>query len=203
MTHGKGGTGNASPQGTQRIAKALANSLRIEILDELNKRVMSPKQFAEEFGGSLPRVSHHFRQLEKYGCIEVVEERSGGKRRGAVEHFFKAVERSMFDGPDWSKLPESMKTHVTTSSFQNYIVRVTEAMRAGTIDSRDDRHFTWTALRLDEEAWEELMASLADVFERTMELQKEADLRLAESGARPISATVALAGFESPPESRR
>jgi DNA-binding transcriptional ArsR family regulator len=184
----------------ERLAKALAHPLRVKILVELNQRVMSPSQFFNEFGGgSLTKVARHFRQLERYGCVEVVEEKSGGRRRGAVEHFFRATQRSLFDESSWTSLPESVKNEVTSEIFETYMERVTQAMAAGTIDARDERHFSWTALLLDQKAWEALIPKMDELFRFSLELGVEAGLRMVESGEEPIPVTVALAAFESPP----
>lgn len=189
---------------SQSLAKALANPLRVKILVELNKRVMSPSQFAEEFPRySLSKVSQHFRQLEKYGCIEEVEQKIGGKRRGGIEHYFQAIRRAFFDQSSWAGLPESIRSGVTGETFTTYIERVAQAIEAGTIDIRDDRHFSWIAVRYDQQAWDEMIEGTDALFERAQELQVEAALRMAESGEEPIPATVAFACFESPSETGR
>lgn len=189
-----------------RLAKAMANPLRIKIVAELNKRVMSPSQFLRDCcpadkEPSLSSISHHFRMLEKYGCIEEVYSESGGKRRGSVEHFFRAIQRSTFDGSTFAKLPKSVKRDVTGMTFSNYTDRVLEAIDAGTIDARDDRHFTWTAQTLDQKGWEDMVAAVDALFELSVDIQVESSLRLAASGEDPIPATVGLSLFESPPTS--
>jgi hypothetical protein len=184
----------------------MANPLRIKIVAELNKRVMSPSQFLRDCcpadkEPSLSSISHHFRMLEKYGCIEEVYSESGGKRRGSVEHFFRAIQRSTFDGSTFAKLPKSVKRDVTGMTFSNYTDRVLEAIDAGTIDARDDRHFTWTAQTLDQKGWEDMVAAVDALFELSVDIQVESSLRLAASGEDPIPATVGLSLFESPPTS--
>jgi DNA-binding transcriptional ArsR family regulator len=72
--------------------KALANPLRLEALAIFAERKASPKEVTEELGGKLPGVSYHVRVLEEYGLIEQVEEIP---RRGAVEHFYEAVDSSV------------------------------------------------------------------------------------------------------------
>jgi len=185
-----------------RLAKGMANDLRIKIVAELNKRAMSPTQFLAECCDEgellLSKVAHHFRVLERYGIIEEVETKSGGKRRGAVEHFFRAIQRSTFDGSTFANLPESVKSEVTGMTFSNYTDRVVEAMEAGTMDARDDRHFTWTAQTLDQKGWEDLISNVDALFHLAVEIQVESSLRMAESGEEPIPATMALALFESP-----
>lgn len=194
----KGDPTSGSVRISRWLARAIASPLRVQILTELNKRIMSPSQFANEFGKPLSRVSRHFRELEKLGCLEVVDEKSGGRRRGGVEHYFRATPRFMFDESSWSSLPASIRSRASSVIFETLIERVAQAMEAGTLDARGERHFTWTALVYDQQAWDELIQRLDELFTRSQELQIEAALRMAESGEQPIPATVALAGFESP-----
>jgi DNA-binding transcriptional ArsR family regulator len=182
-----------------RIAKVFADPLRIKILAELNMRDMSPKQFFEEFGGgSLSRVSRHFDVLVEYDWLYLVEKKSGGKRRGAVEHFYRATGPAVFDTPTWSGIPGSMKEIVSWRIFETFAERVREAIEAGTIDARDDRHFTWTPILMDQLGWDNVIAKVDTLFESLFDEQAAASLRLAESGEDPILMTVALAAFESP-----
>lgn len=66
---------------TLRMAKVFAEPLRIKILAELNRQDMSATQFFEEFGGgSVTRVSRHFKVLSEYGWLAKVGEKSGGQQ---------------------------------------------------------------------------------------------------------------------------
>jgi hypothetical protein len=193
---------SAPPFISPKVARALTNPLRARILVELNKRAMSPSQFANEFGHPLDKISRKFRELRKYDCIELVEEKQGEGRRGGTESFYRATQRAKFDDSTWKKLPPSLRARFSGVIFEHLIERVAEAMEAGTLDARGDRHFTWTAFSYDQRAWEEIVERLDELFRRSEELQVEAALRMAESGEDPIPVTVALAGFESPPTSR-
>jgi DNA-binding transcriptional ArsR family regulator len=187
-----------------RIAKVFADPLRLKILTELNMRTMSPKQFFEEFGGgSLSRVSRHFEVLVEYGWLRLVGTKSGGKRRGAVEHFYRATGPAVFDNETWAGLPRSMRGLFTWKTFEQFAERVKEATEADTIDARDDRHFTWTPVLVDQVGWENVIARVDALFEFLFEELARARLRMAESGEEPIPMTVALAAFESPKDSVR
>jgi DNA-binding transcriptional ArsR family regulator len=187
-----------------RMAKLLAVPLRIKILAELNARDMSAKQFYEEFGGgSLTRVSRQFRKLEEYDWIKKVASKSGGKRRGATEHFYRATAPAVFYNDSWAPLPASMKEMVSGRIFEEMGDRITQAMRAGTFDARADRHFTWIPLRLDKAGWNAVIGRIDDVFRFAIEEQEKARARMAKSGEEPIPVTVALAGFESPEDTTK
>jgi DNA-binding transcriptional ArsR family regulator len=185
---------------SQRLAKALAHPLRVQILVETNKRPMSATQFANQVGGgvSASKAARHFSYLEQLGCLELVEVKTGGRRRGGRERIYRAIQRSLFDDSAWQALPSSLQGEVTTVAFSTYIERVAEAMAAGTIDARQDRHFTWTAMHLDQEGWEELIRRTDELFDFSLKLRIEAATRLARSGEAAIPATVAFACFESP-----
>jgi hypothetical protein len=127
-----------------------------------------------------------------------VEEKSGEARRGGVEHFYRATERAMFGTEAWQALPRSVRNHFSGVIFETYMERVIQAMEAGTLDASDERHFSWIPLRLDRQAWTEMISWLDGIFEGVTELQVQASLRMAKSGEEPIPATIGLAGFESP-----
>jgi DNA-binding transcriptional ArsR family regulator len=181
------------------LAKALAHPLRVRILVELNQRLMSVTGFVRMF----PEYSHsqvygHFRTLEECGCIELIEKKTGGRRRGGVEHFYRATQRTLFDQSSWPSLPASAKQQMTGAAFTTYVDRVVEAISTGTIDSRPDRHFTWSPGYFDERAWSETIQDLELVFERLPERMAEAATRIAKGGEVSIPVTIALACFESP-----
>lgn len=180
-----------------KLAKALANSLRVEILAVLSHRQISPVQFTREYGGRLSKVSYHFKVLEGYGCIELVEK---VPRRGAVEHVYRSAKRPLLGDADWTKLPKSIQAGITGAILHDFLGRATAAIEAGTFDARDDRHFTWSPVLVDEKGWGELMEILKTALAQVTEVEERSSERLAKSGEKGISTTIALAGFESPPE---
>lgn len=172
----------------------------MHILVETNKRPMSATQFAYHYGSGVSpsKAARHFRYLEKLGCLELVEERTGGQRRGGREKIYRAVARSLFDESAWLLLPDSVQREVTGVIFSSYIERAAEAVAAGTIDARQDRHLTWTGMHYDEQAWSEMIERIDDLFRFSLELRVQAALRMITSGEEPIPVTVALDCFESP-----
>lgn len=184
---------------TLRVAKVFAEPLRIKIVMELNVREMSPKQFFDEFGGgTISRVSRHFDVLTEFGWLDLVRTESGGRRRGAVEHFYRATQPAVFDNETWAPLPKSMKEMVSAGIFEELGERVRRAIEAGTMDARADRHFSWAPLLLDQCGWENVLARVDALFHFLFEEQEDANLRMADSGEESIPMTVALAAFESP-----
>ena len=181
-----------------QVAKVLADPDALQILAELNVREMSPKQFQDEFGGTASAVGRRFQKLAKAGWLEIVRKEKGGKRRGATEHFYRALGPAILDSESWSELPSSLKATLTWKTYEQLREKVKEAIGAGTFDARPDRHLTWCLLLLDRRGWETISAAVDRLFETLFLEAKSAELRIAESGETPIPTTVALALFESP-----
>jgi DNA-binding transcriptional ArsR family regulator len=181
-----------------KLAKALANPWRNRILIELHLRPMSPKQFADEFGGNLTVVSRYFRELKEWGFLEVAEELRGGKRRGAIEKVYRAIQRVQFDTPTWEALPRYLREECSGTILDGLIRRIAQAVAAETFDAEADRHLSWKALHLDRQAWTEYVTRLDEILLSVNDLEVEAAARFAEMEEEPIPATVALMAFRSP-----
>lgn len=186
----------------RRLAIVFAEELRLKIVTELYMREMSPSQFYEEFGGgSIARVDRHFKKLVEHGWLRFIREESGGRRRGGTEHFYRARELAIFDNETWALLPYSIKVAFSWTIFKQFAERVQEALQAETFDARSDRHFTWTPILVDQLGWERVVARVDTLFESLAEEQEDAKLRIFHSEEKPILATIALGGFESPTRS--
>jgi len=191
--------GEPTPFFPVQLAKVLADPEALQILAQLNVREMSPKQFHDEFGGaSLASIGRRFKKLARGGWLKLVREERGGKRRGATEHFYRAIGPAILDTDDWSKLPNSLKATLTWKTFEQLRERVQQAMGAGTFDARVDRHLSWTPLLLDQRGWETVLAAVNTLFHTVLIEARSAEQRMVETGEEPIEATIALAAFESP-----
>jgi DNA-binding transcriptional ArsR family regulator len=178
-----------------RLAKALANSLRVEILAVLSHRRISPVGYVREYGGKLPSVAYHFKVLEAYECIELAET---VKRRGALEHIYRCAKRPLLGDGEWKLLPQAVRASITGAILQDFLGRASAAIEDGTFDAREDRHFTWTPLTVDQRGWAETTSLLASTLEKLHKVEARANARLAKGEERGFPITVALAGFESP-----
>ena len=187
----------------ERLARVFADELALAILTELNMRAMSVKGFHAEFGGSERKIRRLFKRLEEAGWIERVDEKTGGRRRGAREHFYQATGLAIFDNKTWREVPSEAKhAHSWTTAMQ-LLERVRKAVDAGTLDARDDRHLTWSLLRLDKEGWDKVADACDELFAFALKERDRAADRLAESGDSPLMMTLAVAAFESPAESSK
>jgi DNA-binding transcriptional ArsR family regulator len=182
----------------ERLARALAHPMRMHILAELNKRAMSPSQFAKQYDEKIPNVSYHFRALQKLECIEEVEIR---QVRGAIEHFYKATRRALFDGKAWSELPQSLKEEASGQTVTDFLTAVALAMHAETFDARDERMLVWMQQRVDKKAWGEAVKAQRELVRKLTRIYKDGKLRLSEAGEPEggMLSTYAVFLFESPP----
>lgn len=178
----------------RRLARALSHPLRVQILAVLNQQTLSPAQFARRYRVSVGTVSYHFRELSRLGFLELVEERQG---RGSPQHFYRAAKPGIVSGTDWSKLGEVVQAVVSTAELQDFISRVVRAITSGTLDAKEDNHFTWTALSLDQRGWRDLIRANRQLLKTVAQIERDAAERLVDSGELPVPATFALAGFES------
>jgi DNA-binding transcriptional ArsR family regulator len=184
-----------------RMSKLFADPIRVRILSELTMRPMSPKQFFAEFGGgSLSRVARHFKVLFDYDWVVLVEEKSGGQRRGGVEHFYRAVEPAVFEEDNWADLPEALQEMVTWQLFATYAEQFKEAMVARTIDARPERHITWSPALLDSVGWKRVLGKAMEFYNFISEEQEASNERTAETGEKPIPVLIAISVFETPPK---
>jgi DNA-binding transcriptional ArsR family regulator len=179
-----------------RLAKALSHPMRTRILAILNERVASPNEISEMIDERLPNVSYHVRALQDLGCIELV---STAQRRGAIEHYYRAVVRPFFTDRDWKKLPQSGRQAVSDVALQMIWEDVSEAIASGKFEARPDRHLSRSVLEVDETGWKELHDLLKGALAETEKIQARSADRIKKSDVDAVPARVVLMHFESPP----
>lgn len=80
-------SGNNSQVIDQRLVKAVAHPLRVEVLEAIiSQGEVSPTQIATNLEQELGKVSYHVNVLRSCEVIELARTR---QRRGALEHFFR------------------------------------------------------------------------------------------------------------------
>ncbi len=200
----------ASPDAATRrqtASAALRHAIRVEILTVANERPISPARFVDELltpkpigfeqkKQALSHVAYHFRELQKAGCIEIVEVIP---RRGASEHVYRGTLRAHFNDEEWSDLDIDERRRISTVALQGLLARIEGSIMAGSFDDREDRWLAWTAAKLDDRGWAEMTTTIAANYAELERIREEAEARLGESGAAPIPATFGMLGFESPP----
>lgn len=186
------------------LARVCANPLDLQIVDELNRRELSPKRLHALMDDlTLPGSDRRLQKLARQGWATEVRRETGGRRRGAIEHFYKAVGPALIENESWAEIPDAIKVTITSRTFEQLREKVKEAVDVGTFDGRTDRHLTWSLLRLDQIGWEMVIRVVDSFFEALFDEEKSAKQRIRESGEKPILATIGLAAFESPADSTK
>lgn len=192
-------------------AQVLSHPLRVRILEVVNQRDISPARFVrEQLAGdrldhlgeraAVSHIAYHFRQLEEFGCVEVVEQ---NPRRGSIENVYRGVARAYFGDDEWRSLPPERRKDITAVVLQGLMARAEGAILEETFDAREDRWLFWVDMDLDRRGWAEL-SKLCDSMVADVEVvQESAEQRLKESdgdGAQtsPAPTTFAILAFEAP-----
>jgi DNA-binding transcriptional ArsR family regulator len=179
----------------EQLLKGLNHPLRVECLTLLAENVASPRQLAEALDEDLSNVSYHVRVLSELGLIELVSEEPV---RGAVAHFYKAVERPLLSKADWEKLAPEVRKAMSRTGWDLLIRDATTAIESGTFDARPEHHLTRTSLLLDSKSFARVSRGMEDLLELIFEEQAASAERRAQSGDQPIHAVAAMTLFEMP-----
>jgi DNA-binding transcriptional ArsR family regulator len=181
----------------QRLLKALAHPLRVKILDHLNDGEWSPRELQTELDEGLSQVSYHVKVLRDFELIEMTRTEP---RRGAVEHYYRAIERAFVPSGMASHIPKSAQRIIGDGILEKIDKDVCASLESGKFYARDDWHTSWTPADLDDQGCQDA-EKLADQFvEDLLKIEAESANRRAksESGGEHIwtSATLLVFGSE-------
>src|SRR3954462_6019017 len=159
-------SGQGSGELDEALLRAISQPLRHRLLGMLDGRTASPNQLARELDLPLGRVSYHIRLLAALGAIELVRTEP---RRGALEHFYRAVTTVWFSEADWQKLPRSARRGILGQNLQHIFSSVTADADGGGFD-----HQAAVVLRrpleLDEQGLTELAGLVRDSIDRARDI---------------------------------
>jgi DNA-binding transcriptional ArsR family regulator len=176
----------------QRIMKALSHPLRVRMLTLLNQKVSSPSELAEELDEPLGNVSYHMRFLADLNMVKLVRTEP---RRGAVEHYYEALEPPLISDDDWAQLPVALRRSLSDSTLSQIARDLKGAAKEGGFD-RENIHVSRVALTLDEQGWDELSQMLSDVMDRARRLQEQSNKRAKRAEGKTIPTALVLMQFE-------
>jgi len=176
----------------QRIMKALSHPLRVRMLTLLNQKVASPSELADELDEPLGNVSYHMRFLADLKMVKLVRTEP---RRGAVEHYYEALEPPLVSDEDWAQLPVTLRRSLSDSTLTNIARDLKGAGEAGGFD-RDNIHVSRVALTLDQQGWDELSGLLSQLLERARDVQEQSNKRRKRAGSDAIPTALVLMQFE-------
>jgi DNA-binding transcriptional ArsR family regulator len=145
------------------VHKALADPLRIRLLDWLRERPRSARELADCAGLPADRLYYHLGQLEQAGLIEVIEYRR--LARGKAERVYAPAEA---EPPGDDASPEETAAFLG-SMLEATALDITAAFQAKQEGRRREVDLTRAALRLTDEALAELRGHLAQIAARFAE----------------------------------
>jgi DNA-binding transcriptional ArsR family regulator len=191
---------SAAPSLDESLIKALAHPLRWRIVEAVVERgEASPVELARLLDEPLATVSHHTRVLRDHGCIELTRTEP---RRGAVEHYYRAIMPAFFDDEQWSRVPILLSRGLAGQVFRRIFEDAAAAGGAGGFDD-PGAYLSRKVVELDDAGWAELSALLTDVLERAQAIQERSDARRREGGDARTSELVLmhfeLADSDEPP----
>jgi DNA-binding transcriptional ArsR family regulator len=190
---------------TVRLSKVFEDEACLQIMDEANRgKVSIPafhRMYGKKFGLTQAAIRRRFKKLVKYGWLKIVGHKTGGRRHGGTEHFYRATGPAIYDedakGP-WANLPNAVAESDDWRAFTDLSECVKAATMAGTMIAHDETCLAWSILNLDQRGWQRLMASLERLYAFALRESELAEARLAKSGEEPMAIVVGLGAFETP-----
>jgi DNA-binding transcriptional ArsR family regulator len=153
----------AKPQTWHGMHKALADPVRIRLLEFLAERPRSARQLADCVGLPADRLYYHLGQLEQAKLIEVAEYRR--LARGKVERVYAPAEAEP-PGDDASPMEIAAFLGSVLEATAMDITAAGQARQAG---GRREFELTRAAVRLTDEALAELRGHLTQIAARYSE----------------------------------
>jgi len=181
---------------TQNRLVAMSHPLRARVLTVLNERTASPKEIADQLGEPIPNVSHHAKRLVQLGCAELVDKR---QVRGAIEHFYRAIERPAVDAEEWNELDPLVAENFVCTIMQAGLDDFVSSVKAKMVGSDERFELSRTRLLLDEQGMTEALEIQERARLEITEAEARAADRLANSGGDSFHVTSWLGCFEVPP----
>ncbi|HET7455299.1 MAG TPA: helix-turn-helix domain-containing protein [Solirubrobacterales bacterium] len=169
--------------------------VRAAVLGILAERTSSPAEMARELDEDLSNVSYHTKQLVELECAELVSTRPV---RGALEHFYRATERSLIDREEWDELDPIMAESLIHEAMQKILDAFVTATRSGTLGRDADFHLTRTPLMFDQQGLQEALQAHERTRQELLEIAGRSAERMVESGEEGINVSSSQACFKMP-----
>jgi DNA-binding transcriptional ArsR family regulator len=182
------------------LGAIVAHPLRTRCLTVLSDRTASPTELAQELGEDVGNVSYHVKQLLKMEAIELVRERPV---RGAVEHFYRAIQRPLLSEDDYNDLTVEQRLRFARLVLQFSVADAATAIDSESLGQRANHHVTRLPVQVDEQGWQELSDLHAEMLHRSIEIETASAGRMSDGGATSIPARVISMFFEMPPREQR
>jgi len=136
----------------EKLMKAMAHPMRVRILAYMNDRPWSPNELSEELAEGLSQVSYHVKVLKDFELIEMTKTEP---RRGAVEHYYRAIKRAYMPSSVTKQFPKSSQRMMFVDTMEDANQDIVASLESGRFDARSDYHVSYTPVDLDEQGRKE------------------------------------------------
>lgn len=180
------------------LGALISHPTRIKSYVILNERVASPNEIAQETNLEVGHVSYHVDKLKELGVVELVDTQPV---RGAIEHFYRAVQRPVALEAGMKEMTPEERDSLTRYTLQLALTDAALAINADVFDARLNRALVRIPLAVDEEGFAELARLHEEVYERHLKIEAKSAGRIAKEGTETIP-TVAVHWFHEMPSKR-
>jgi DNA-binding transcriptional ArsR family regulator len=178
----------------RRLMKALTHSVRVQCLSLMVDGEWSPNQLHKELGVGLSQISYHIKQLKDYKLIEMTKTEP---RRGAVEHFYRAVERIIIPEGMSSALPKAARMETLKRILMLAEKDLKKSLGSGVFYERPDFHASWSPFEFDEKGRAKVHQLLDALLLEVIETEAESLERIAKESSKPIPTSLVIFNFSS------
>ena len=122
------------------------------------------------------------------------------QRRGAIEHYYRAVGRVRITDKAWAQVPDIIKNAMISATLDQAVRYVSAAAATGGFDRRD-ANVSRRGMVLDKQGFAELATAAKELMDRAYNIEGESARRIAASNHEDgeINAGLVLMLFEAPP----
>jgi DNA-binding transcriptional ArsR family regulator len=177
------------------LASAVAHPIRSKCLVILAERVASPAEIARELQLDVSKVGYHVNALAEANLIEEIGSRPV---RGAVEHFYRAIQLPVVDNDQMDAYSAEERRIVAETILSIHAANAAHSLEDGIYLERTDSHLTRLAFNIDEEGWGEATAAYMELYERIFEIQEAAAARMTDGDEKPFRVVSFQSLFEIP-----
>jgi predicted transcriptional regulator len=165
------------------LYKMMGNPLRTRIIMVLGNREASPKELAEILDEDFQRVCTQVRYLKRNSFIELVDE---DRRKGGVQHFYKALVRPRVEADEWENLPEFARRLNSAAILKVIVADLRSALNSGDFDAHRHRALLQKPMVVDEQGMRELDESALRHLDEQERIETESVARRVQSGEQGI-----------------
>jgi DNA-binding transcriptional ArsR family regulator len=153
--------------------------VRARALSKYMEGETSPSAVASALSVPLNVVSHHTQVLLRAGAIELVRTQP---RRGATEHFYRAVLTGEIEDTDWSRVPVKLRRALARIVIDGAMRESGDALPNGGMDG-ESTHLSRNYFVLDAEGQRQLASLLRETVEQAEAIARASHARAAGNGS--------------------